>query len=101
MQHLIPQGADYAAAGNTSRCVPQKVATENRTPDAPSSAMNHSRRLRAPADGTSLRCATGFRNLRLHSRDMYGTSRFQKSDIPGATLCAPDKVHYELPSQHP
>ena len=54
----------------------------------PVSAMNRSRRPRAPADGKSLHSATVFRNLHLHSMDMYGTFRLQRSDTLDATSSA-------------
>src|SRR6476661_1786257 len=93
----IPLGADCAEEDNTSRCVPPLVARGNRIPDAREQAMNRSHHLRARADGTSLHCATAFRNLRLHPMDKYEIFRFQTSGSRGATSCERDTVRNALP----
>src|SRR5204863_7469182 len=93
--------ADCVVAGSTSPCVPQTAAPGNRMLDIPASTMNHSRRPHVPVGDKSLRCATGFRSLHLHSRDMYGISRFRRSGTPGVTLCALDPVQSALPFEWP
>src|SRR6266568_1682280 len=46
----------------------------------------------AQADGTSLHCATAFRNRHLRPMDKYEIFRFQTCDIQGATSLEPDTV---------
>src|SRR5262249_40077190 len=99
IRRLVRPEGDYAAAGSTFHCVLQTAARENRMLDAPALAMNRSRRLRAPAGGKSLRCATAFRSRHLHSMDTYETFRLQKSDIQDVTWCVPDRVRNALPFQ--